>query len=147
VGYGDLSPHEDKLFVDIAAPGRWEELLDWAESEVTARGLRVASLFVPHEHELADIAAARGYNATRHSLTMEIALDEPPTDGDFGELELRTYEDADHDAVIAAVNDAFAEDPFFEPVTAARFKERYLEGRGFDPTLWQLAWDGDELAG
>ena len=27
------------------------------------------------------------------------------------------------------------------------FSEFYLEQRGFDPSLWLLAWDGDELAG
>lgn len=33
----------------------------------------------------------------RESLTMEIGFDEPPRDGDFGSLALRTYRDDDRD--------------------------------------------------
>jgi ribosomal protein S18 acetylase RimI-like enzyme len=147
VGYCDVAQRGDVLFADLAAPGHWSELLDWAEEQVTALGLRTASLFVPHEHELADVAADRGYDRRRESLTMEIAFEEPPRDGDFGDLELRTYRDDDHDAVIAALNDAFSEDPFHQEVTPPRFEERFLGRHDFDPTLWFLAWDGDELAG
>jgi mycothiol synthase len=147
VGYCDVAVRRDALFVDLAAPGRWLDMLGWAESQVTDRGLRTASLFVPHGHELADIVAARGYDKRRESLTMEIAFDEPPPDGDFGSLELRTYRDADHDAVIAALNDAFSEDPVFDEVTPERFDARFTGRHDFDPTLWFLAWDGDELAG
>lgn len=147
VGYCDVAVRNDALFVDLVAPGRWSELLDWAEREATARDLRMTSLFVPHEHELADVAAGRGYEKRRESLTMEIGLDAPPVDGDFGTLELRTYRDADRHALIAALNDAFAEDPFWQEVTPPRFEVRFLGGAGFDPTLWFLLWDGDELAG
>jgi mycothiol synthase len=147
VGYGDVAPRGDILFVDLAAPGRWAELIEWAEGQVVALGLKTASLFAPHEHELAQIAAARAYEKRRESLTMEIGFDTLPPAGDFGGLELRTYRDDDHDAVIAALNDAFSEDPFFQEVTAARFGERFLGRHDFDPTLWLLAWDGDDLAG
>jgi ribosomal protein S18 acetylase RimI-like enzyme len=147
VGYCDIAPRRDALFIDLVAPGRWGELLDWAEEQVTVLGLKTASLFVPHEHELAHIAESRGYAKRRESLTMEIAFDEPPRDGDFGELELRTYRDGDRDAVVAALNDAFSEDPFFQRVTPEGFDGRFTSRDDFDPTLWFLAWDGDELAG
>jgi mycothiol synthase len=147
VGYCDLGARGDTLFVDVAAPGRWPELLEWAEAETTARGLRRTSLFAPHGHELQALAIARGYDRTRESLTMEIDLRDPQPAGDFGSLQLRTYRDEDHDTVIDAVNDAFAEDPFWQQVTEERFRERFLGGAGFDPTLWFLAWDEERLAG
>jgi ribosomal protein S18 acetylase RimI-like enzyme len=147
VGYCDVAVRKDALFVDLVAPGHWLELLDWAEREAARRGLRITSLFVPHEHELAGVAAARGYEKRRESLTMEIAFDEEPQDGDFGDLEVRTYREDDHDVLIAALNDAFSEDPSFQDVTAPRFDERFLSRHDFDPTLWFLVWDGDELAG
>ena len=118
VGYCDVAVRNDALYVDLVAPGRWAELLAWAEGEATGRGLGRTSLYVPHEHELADVAAGGGYEKRRESLTMEIALDEPPRDGDFGSLELRTYRDGDRDALIDALNDAFAEDPAHRTVTA-----------------------------
>jgi mycothiol synthase len=147
VGYGDVAPRGDILFADLAAPGRWDQLIDWAEGQVAALGLKTASLYAPHEHELAHIAEARGYEKRRESLTMEIGFDALPPPGDFGGLELRTYRDDDHDAVIAALNDAFSEDPFSQEVTDARFRERFLGRHDFDPTLWFLAWDGNDLAG
>jgi len=147
VGYGDVAPRGDILFADLAAPGRWNQLIDWAEGQVIALGLKTASLYAPHEHELAHIAEARGYEKRRESLTMEIGFDELPPAGDFGGLELRTYRDDDHDAVIAALNDAFSEDPFWQEVTAERFRERFLGRHDFDPTLWLLAWDADALTG
>ena len=147
VGYCDIAPRGDALFIDLAAPGRWEELLDWAEGQATALGLKTASLFVPQHHELEHIAESRGYDKRRESLTMEIAFDEPPRDGDFGGLELRTYRDDDRDALITALNDAFSEDPFFQHMTRERLEGRFVGRHDFDPTLWFLAWDGDELAG
>jgi mycothiol synthase len=145
VGYCDVAPRNDALFVDLAAPGRWGELLDWAEGQAPPLGLRTSSLYVPHGHELAEIAAARGYDERRHSLTMEIELAKPPRAGDAGVLELRAYRDEDHDALIDAINDAFGEDPYWQPVTPPRFRERFLGGAGYDPALWFLLWDGDEL--
>jgi mycothiol synthase len=147
VGYCDVATRGDVLFVDVAAPGRWAEVLDWAEDKVTTLGLKTASLFVPHDHELADVAENRGYDKRRESLNMEIAFDKPPQDGAFGEFELRTYRDEDHDAVVGALNEAFSEDPAWREVTTAGFKERFLGRHDFDPTLWFLVWDGDELAG
>jgi ribosomal protein S18 acetylase RimI-like enzyme len=146
-GYCDIAPRGEILFIDLAAPGRWAELLDWAEGQATELGMKTASLFVPHEHELQDVAVARGYERRRDSLTMEIAFDAPPDDADFGELEVRTYRDGDREALIAALNDAFSEDPFWQEVTPPRFEERFLGRHDFDPTLWFLAWDGAELAG
>jgi ribosomal protein S18 acetylase RimI-like enzyme len=146
-GYCDIAVRENILFVDVAAPARWTELLDWAEHEAATRNLPKTSLFVPHEHELADVAAGRGYERNRESLTMEVAFDEPPAGGDFGSLAVRTYEDRDHDTVVAALNEAFAEDPFVQEVTEAGFRERFLGRHDFDPALWFLVWDGDELAG
>jgi ribosomal protein S18 acetylase RimI-like enzyme len=103
---------------------------------------------VPYGHSLADVVAARGYEAWRHSLTMEIALDEPPPAApEQPGLDVRTYRDEDADGLRAALNDAFAEDPFWDEVTPSRFREFFLSGRGFDPQLWLLAWDGSALAG
>ena len=47
----------------------------------------------------------------------------------------------------SVLNEAFAADPFHAELSPAAFRESYLRGRGFDPALWWLAWDGDELVG
>jgi mycothiol synthase len=147
VGYGDIWPHDDALDLDVAAPGQWEAFFDWAEAEARERGIPEVRVQVPHGHELAQVAAARGYEAWRFSYTMEIDLADRPTPVVPDGFELRTYEDRDAEAVRTTVNEAFVEDPFSQEATEEVFREFFLGGRGFDPALWVLAWDGDELAG
>jgi mycothiol synthase len=122
---------------------------DWAERAARAASARRVRVFFPAGHELGRVAAARGYERSRSSYVMEIALAETPsvpplTSG----IELRTYRlDVDEDAVRSAVNEAFADDPLFHEQTPEMFREFNLGARGFDPALWLLAWDGDALAG
>ena len=62
-------------------------------------------------------------------------------------IQLCAYRRDDADLLRAALNEAFAIDPFFHEATPANFREFYLHSRGFDPSLWLLAWDNTELAG
>jgi len=147
IGYGDIWPEERELAVDIAAPGRWDVFLAWAEDEARGRGTPQVRASPPAGHELAHACEARGYRYWRSSFTMEIDLaDEPAATFPEG-LGAATYRDADHDALIAALNESFAGDPFWSDVTPSNFREFYLRSRGYDPELWTLVWDGDELAG
>lgn len=147
-GYGDVWPQGDVLALDVAAPGNWDVFFDWAEREARTRGIGRVRVQIPHGHELADVASRRGYEPWRHSLTMEIAFDAPPAvPQPPAGLELRAYRDVDADSVCAAIDDAFAGDPFHRAVTPSAFREFFLRARGFDPILWLLAWDGAELAG
>jgi mycothiol synthase len=80
---------------------------------------------------------------------MEIVLDDSPPEAPRlpTPFQLHRYRPHDDDALRTAINEAFADDPFHEDVTASNFREFYLRARGFDPSLWLLAWDGHELAG
>jgi ribosomal protein S18 acetylase RimI-like enzyme len=148
-GYGDLVVSGDALAVDVAAPGHWDVFLDWAEETARAKGMPRVRVFLPSGHELAEILAQRGYRHWLSAFTMEVDLaDTGP--GDVApppEFVLRSYEDADSGALRYALDDAFAGDPLFEETTESRFREFYVGARGFDPSLWLLAWDSDELAG
>jgi mycothiol synthase len=143
VGYGDVWPEDDNVQLDVAAPGRWDPFLDWAEQTAGSRRTR---LYVPDGHELGRLAEKRGYRIWRSSYTMEVDLPVAGAELPSG-LELRTYRDADAEAVRAAINEAFADDPFHHDATPSNFREFYLKSRGFDPSLWLLGWDGEELAG
>ena len=92
--------------------------------------------------------ARRGYRYWRSSYTMEVDLRERPTvlrvpDG----CRVRVYDERDEDPLRLAMNEAFADDPFWHTLTASGFREFYLRSRGFDPSLWLLACERDELAG
>lgn len=148
VGYADIWPKSDVLEVDLAAPGHWDTVLEWAESEAGARGIPTVRLQVPHEHSLATIVEARGYTPWRHSLRMEIELEAPPLRPSFPPgIVVRAYRDDDQRALIEAIDEAFAQDPFHEPTTDSKFREFFLNARGFDPSLYFLACDGEHLAG
>lgn len=146
VGYGDIWV-EDDVQLDTAAPGHWDAFLDWAEARAReAKVLRTRAYF-PEGHELEQVVEARGYRYWRSSFTMRIDFDEPPAASPLPEgFELRTFRDADAEPLRHALNDSFAGMPFWRPVSPSNFREFYLRERGFDPSLWLLAWDGTELA-
>ena len=150
VGYGDIWIQGDELAVDAAAPGQWDAVFEWAEDEARRAHVSRVRAYFPAGHELARFVEARGYRLWRSSYGMEVDLgdDAPSSSPVPSGLDLRTYRaGADDEVVRAAVNEAFADDPFFHEVTPAGFREFYLAARGFDPSLWLLAWDCDALAG
>jgi mycothiol synthase len=94
-----------------------------------------------------------GYGYIRSSYRMLIELDGPVPEPVWPEgLNLRTYNsETDAEAVYRAVNESFrdhfgfVEEPFEEGFK--RFKHFMTDYEGFDPTLWFLAMDGEEIAG
>jgi GNAT superfamily N-acetyltransferase len=151
VGYADVvhGPDNDELEMCIAARGRWSTFLDWAESLAQDTGIGGTRAYVPAGHELEGIVKARDYTYWTSSLTMELDLDgfehsDPTLPNGFT---LATFRPGDEEPLRAALNDTFADDPFFQELTPQAFGERLLEAAAFDATHWHLAWFGDELAG
>lgn len=147
--YGDITIMGDDVALDVAAPGDAETFFEWAEEQGRAKQLRRVRVFLPDGHELERWVEERGYRLWRSSYTMELAFDDaPPELPRFpAPFQLLTYRPQDEDDLRAALNEAFAEDPFFHEATPGHFREYYLRARGFDPALWLLGWDADELAG
>jgi len=94
-----------------------------------------------------------GYHYIRSSYRMLIELDAPPPSPVWPEgINVRTYNpEKDAEAVYLADQDAFRDHFGFveEPIEAGldRFIHLMTEYEGFDPSLWYIAWDGDEIAG
>lgn len=94
-----------------------------------------------------------GYEYFRSSYHMLIELDAPVPDPEFPEgITLRTFNpETDAEAVYRVDIDAFrdhfgfVEPPFEEGFE--RFKHFMINIEDFDPSLWFLAMDGDEIAG
>jgi mycothiol synthase len=94
-----------------------------------------------------------GYGYIRSSYRMAIDLDGPVPEPIWPEgITLRTYNpETDAEAVYRAVNESFrdhfgfVEEPFEQGLK--RFKHFMIEYEGFDPTLWFLAMNGEEIAG
>jgi ribosomal protein S18 acetylase RimI-like enzyme len=147
-GYGDIDVHEDEVGVDLAAPGHWEPFLDWAEDVAHAATIPRVRVYLLPNLELESLLSRRGYRLWRSSYTMEGPLDDPAPPELPSGFELRAYSpDVDEDDLRTTVNDVFRDDPFFHEVSPARFRKGYLRARGYDASLWFLAWRDGELAG
>ena len=139
--------------------GSW--LLQWAEQRAMQALPRVPAelRFAPRVGTFRQAEKPRrlfetfGYRHIRSSYHMLINMDAPVPEPEFPEgITLRTYNpETDAEAVYRAENEAFRdhfgfiEMPFEEGFQ--RFKHFTIESEDFDPTLWFLAMDGDEIAG
>ena len=92
----------------------------------------------------------RGYRAVRDSYLMRIDLSDeqveetplPPG------IDVRPFVlGRDEAAVHAADEEAFAGHFLHDPATLEEWMIQSVEMPGFDPSLWFVAWDGDDVAG
>ncbi len=94
-----------------------------------------------------------GYQHIRSSYQMRINMDTPPAEPQWAPgITLRTYNpETDLEAVYRAVDESFRDHfghvdaPYEEGLK--RFQHFMTGYDGFDPTLWFLAMDGEEIAG
>ena len=139
--------------------GTW--LLTWAEKRATRALDEVPNdlRFAPRIGIYAQAKESQklfkefGYRYLRSSYRMLIDVDETPPAPVWPEgLTIRTYNpETDAEAVFRADQDifrdhfGFVEEPFEEGFQ--RFKHHMTEYEGFDPSIWWLAFEGDQLAG
>ena len=92
---------------------------------------------------------AEGYQPIRFSWRMEINLTEAPPASIWSEgVELRPFVLDEHNhAVFEAHEDAFREHWGHTPGDFADWQTNRTNHEDFDPSLWFIAWDGDQIAG
>jgi GNAT superfamily N-acetyltransferase len=89
-----------------------------------------------------------GFVQVRRSFRMEIEMDAPPPAAIWPEgIELRPFTLSQAPAVHAADNEAFQDHWGFIPLSYKQFDFFFLKSTWFDPTLWFVAYDGEEIAG
>lgn len=151
VGYVDLLRSGELANVDPNGAGHEDALLDWAETRAREGGAEQTRVHVSeHNHSLAEALRARGYAPVRTSFEMEVDLDDerPPEPEWPGGIDVRTYRHPEDElATYRAQEEAFRDSWDYRPSPIEQWREFQLRGRGFDPDLWLLAWDGGELAG
>jgi mycothiol synthase len=96
-----------------------------------------------------DLYRNEGYQPLRYHWRMEIVLDGPPPEPKLPDgIELRPFVKGEHDvAVWQAQNEAWRDHWGSHDVTLEEWKRSRFDDPEFDPSLWQIAWDGDEVAG
>jgi mycothiol synthase len=150
VGYFDLWVEEEKVDIDLAAPGIWDEALGHAENAARALGAKKARTFFVAGHDMEGVAAGRGYGAIRTTWTMEIEFGvEAPAESTVPDgIDIRPYRHPDDErAVYEAHVEAFADHWEYHREPFEQWREFTIASRTFDPTLWLLAWAGDEVVG
>jgi len=121
------------------------------EIELAEPGLRVyiRSTMDGKDHDMKKAHEAEGYKSIRFFWRMEINLETAPSAPIWPEgVELRPFIREDHSETLwQADNEAFRDhwgshDSNFEEWSYRRFRDEK-----FDPSLWMIAWDGDQIAG
>ena len=138
--------------------GLGRALLAWAEARA-ARAVEAGTMGprdVPHvltgwaDLEITDVApfaAAAGYRVEGFGVLMTRSLVEPIPDAELPEgLEVRPVRPEDHRRIWDADTEAFRDnrDPALRTETDF---ERWFTQPSLDTTLWEVAWEGDEVAG
>ena len=102
-----------------------------------------------HDQTGGEIHAATGFSPIRFSWRMEIILSQPPAPALWpAGVELRPFIPTQHArAVFEAEQQAFADHWGNTPMAYETWELRKLQRENFDPTLWHIAWAGDEIAG
>jgi ribosomal protein S18 acetylase RimI-like enzyme len=150
LGYVDIWIAAGTVDIDAAAPGHWDEVFDWAETQARVQGVVSARTFFVEGHELESLMTARGYRPVRASYTMEIELAEapPPAPAAIDGIDIRAYRpDEDEQRTYEAQEESFADHWDHSPQPIETWREFGVKQTNFDPTLWLLACDGPEVAG
>lgn len=93
------------------------------------------------------LVAGLGYAPARLAFRMRRDLSEPIPDRPLPEgLEIRAARPEHFRAIWEAEREAFADHWGYTPWPEQAF-QRFVDFPHYDPALWQIAWDGDQVAG
>jgi mycothiol synthase len=90
-----------------------------------------------------------GYQPLRYHWRMEIVLNDQPNEPDLPEgIELCPFVRGEHDiAVWQAQNESFRDHWGSHDVTFEEWQRSRFGDPEFDPSLWKIAWDGEQVVG
>jgi mycothiol synthase len=152
--YSVLFPHGENAELDgFVHPmktglglGSW--LLATGERRARERGLSTARTWCLTPDDVARrLFEQLGYREARRFYRMLIELDEPPPAAEWPEeLRIGTFEPDDARAFHAALGEAFEDEWSFVSLPFDEWVEHRVKAPDFDPTLWFIRRDGDEIA-
>jgi mycothiol synthase len=131
-----------------------EALLAWSEEHLLVKPIGVvegdlylSSSAVSTEDNRIEQLKANGYKPARYFFEMVRPLDEPIPDHPLpAGLEVRTVLPDHYRQIFEASDEAFQDHWGHVPLTENMIRE-WMDSPEFQPELWQVAWDGDQVSG
>ena len=155
-GYATLEDRGERRFLsdgyvhpELRGLGVGGRLVDLAEERARERGaVSVQNTIVSVDEAAVEVLGSRGYRPVRHFYRMAIELGEEAPEPAWPEgIRVEGFRGEDALAFHEAIEDAWQDHWDYSPRPFEQFRERLLEGSRHDPTLWTVAWAGDEIAG
>jgi mycothiol synthase len=158
VAYGDVSEHGGKVWLDVrehpqigdgsAAKAVLEALIPRAR-ELAPEPIVLRPFVQSAAESVKSMFEREGFAIVRHSFRMEVDLEaEPPAPGWPGGVVVRTFKPGrDERLVFDVQNQGFADAWEYTPDPYEEWLHFMTTVEDFDPTLWFLADEGDEVAG
>ena len=165
VGYGEFSNVSGHYFLNMDLyvhpnfknQGLFKPMVDYVQNraqkelEIAPPDLRIYihSTMDGKDVEMRDVHKAEGFNEVRYIWRMEKTLEEPPSIQILPEgIEYRPFIKDEHSELVwQADQDAFLDHWGNHPETYEEWSNRRFVIQEFDPGLWHIAWDGDQIAG
>ena len=155
VAYADVDGTRDdpplwwcdvKVDPDVAADEVVPQLVTWLDERAARGRLRVWT--AADDSRIVSAFTGLGFEPVRHSYRMEIDLSDESRVPEWPQgIAVRTVREAEHQLVYEAVIEIWQDtnDPMDE--TFEEWAHWHIDPARYDPTLWFLAYAGDELAG
>lgn len=149
-------PDSERIFFFVLAeprePELYERLVEWGLKRArTLTEGRVGVVGVSADSDdatLAGVLREHGFELVRHFFTMEIDLGVKLPEPEWPEgIEVRHFQPGEERAIYDVDMEAFQDHWDFFPVPFEEWRDFFLARSDFDPGLWLLAFDGDEMAG
>ena len=157
VGYVDIGmPEEapDRAWLDVRIPERQltvelaDEAFAWGELSARQRGRSLVRAVVEAGAPLGAHVERRGYRPIRFSFRMRIELDEaPPAPAWPAGIRVSSLRPGEERIAYDVSQESFADHWEFTPTSWEEWSHYLLGDDAFDPEVWLLAWDGDDVAG
>lgn len=138
---------------DPERPEVLAQLYDWVEqraAEVAAShpsGVKYLIMWAPETSTRAEVLKQRGFVGFRYSAEMvRPSLDDIPETSLPSNVEMRPVEDSHLRQIWEADAEAFR-DAWGSSERSEADWESFLDDPNWDPSLWRVAWSGDEVVG
>lgn len=140
--WGDVHP-------DLMGRGLGTALLELSETRAAELGAgAIRNDVFARDESASTLLASRGYRPVRRYYEMRIELgDEPPPEPEWPEgLTVAPFRDGDGPAFHAALGESFQDEWGHSPFEYEEWRRARLEADDFDPNVWAVVRDGDDVA-